>query len=647
MDIVDDVLPSPGLIVSTPLTTTLGMDRTPLNDNSRNDSPGHQGVKSSGGTDKNLRVLFCSNVDLSLDYHCLYQVVKGYGEVERMKMALSKDKGSFNSYITYSTNTFASKACDSLKGHSINGSAIDTKLISRSNLLDDPFDYIPERCDNTNAKTARETPLLVWHVATYKEGKENLIKAAECIQSRVGNIPDGNMKRYGRSVLIKAGNEVQRALLSKFKPPLEGNIQAISPHKSFNIHKAVIYSKDLYEFSEEEILDRCPTGVYEVRKLKGSNNAILLSFTSPSIPDVITVNHVRIKVKKYRFNPKQCRNCFEYGHIASVCKVDTRCHVCSGVHEDLETCSLQRFCFLCEGNHSPNSRQCPRYCFEQEIIEVAHNEHISIGSAKRKIMGANKHPQATYASVAKEITRSKSSNQISKVKTTSSKPPMPDMPCASQNIQGIPSLNERNPPESKPSDVGRGTGDNSVQSSEDHPNLTNSQSAGENPKSVILETQSSNVTLPKMGIDEDGFSVPTGKKRSRPESPKKSDFDIEKSNSFSLLDNNLEEKLSKTRKVNSVESIPTAAQHGSHMGERHPRDQKQKSSVNKSCSQVRESSSVRANVKSEPKAASHTSSTKPSNAGAPVRSKHGKENFNHSSTEKSPQCKDKAGKKTR
>ena len=53
-------------------------------------------------------------------------------------------------------------------------------------------------------------------------------------------------------------------------------------------------------------------------------------------------------------------------------------------------------------------------------------------------------------------------------------------------------------------------------------------------------------------------------------------------------------------------------------------------------------------MKRELKTAAHTSNTKPTNAGAPVRSKHGKENFNRSSTEKSPQRKDdKAGKKTR
>ena len=36
-------------------------------------------------------------------------------------------------------------------------------------------------------------------------------------------------------------------------------------------------------------------------------------------------------------------------------------------------------------------------------MEVANNQHISIGSAKRQVLGANKHPESTYASVIKQM----------------------------------------------------------------------------------------------------------------------------------------------------------------------------------------------------------------------------------------------------
>ena len=54
---------------------------------------------------------------------------------------------------------------------------------------------------------------------------------------------------------------------------------------------------------------------------------------------------------------------------------------------------------MCDGDHSPRSRNCPRYQFEQEVLDVANNQYISIGSAKQVVMGANKTPNSSYAKV--------------------------------------------------------------------------------------------------------------------------------------------------------------------------------------------------------------------------------------------------------
>ena len=101
------------------------------------------------------------------------------------------------------------------------------------------------------------------------------------------------LKKYGRSILIKAGNSTQAMLLSKFKTPEHGNINRVTPHKTFNTCRGIIFSEDLYDFSEAEILDMCPGNVYEVRKLRGNNHTILLSFSSTSLPDTIFISHSR------------------------------------------------------------------------------------------------------------------------------------------------------------------------------------------------------------------------------------------------------------------------------------------------------------------------------------------------------------------
>ena len=99
-------------------------------------------------------------------------------------------------------------------------------------------------------KAPKNKPILTWHVATFKEGNNNMLKASKAIQKKVGNIPFKNLKRYGKNILIKAGNATQATLLTHFKPSENGNVLTITPHKTFNTLKGVVFSRDLYDFSE-------------------------------------------------------------------------------------------------------------------------------------------------------------------------------------------------------------------------------------------------------------------------------------------------------------------------------------------------------------------------------------------------------------
>ena len=332
-------------------------------------------------------------------------LVERYGAVEKMRLKLAAGSDSYDCYIVFKSSSSASAACNSLHGHCVNDITVKCKLFNIKNFIDDPYDFVPKDLDKSLGpdKSPRNSPTLTWHVATYREGKENLIKASENIQARVGKIPYENLKRYGKNILIKAGNTTQAVLLKNFKPNQDSVIKNISPHKSFNTTKGVIFSKELFEFSEEDILERCPPNVYQVRKLRGANNTILLTFSSAFIPDAITIGHSRIRIKKFIQKPTQCHNCFEFGHVISYCPNEKKCYTCSAEHEVLGSCSAPRFCYHCKGDHSPNSKLCPRYNFEVDILECANTEHIAIGSAKRKLMGANKSPQSTYASVIKNL----------------------------------------------------------------------------------------------------------------------------------------------------------------------------------------------------------------------------------------------------
>ena len=144
-------------------------------------------------------MLLCTNVDLSLDYEGMYEVLKRFGKVERIKMKLSAGNKHFDCYATFDNSSSANLACINLKGHSLNDSILNTRLFNIRNLDKDDYDFVPKTLDKSReTEEEKKKPILTWHVATFKEGCNNMLKASETIQKKVGNIPFGNMKRYGK-----------------------------------------------------------------------------------------------------------------------------------------------------------------------------------------------------------------------------------------------------------------------------------------------------------------------------------------------------------------------------------------------------------------------------------------------------------------
>ncbi|KAK0162390.1 hypothetical protein PV327_006170 [Microctonus hyperodae] len=65
-------------------------------------------------------------------------------------------------------------------------------------------------------------------------------------------------------------------------------------------------------------------------------------------------DRVRLKVRPYVQQVKQCFDCFRYGHIKAVCKSEQRCIICSGkMHE---RCSNKIRCRNCGGEYKSTSK---------------------------------------------------------------------------------------------------------------------------------------------------------------------------------------------------------------------------------------------------------------------------------------------------
>ena len=110
----------------------------------------------------------------------------------------------------------------------------------------------------------REPPPPMWFVAELKDSV-NRYATIRNLQRKVGVFAEGNVKTYGKNLLLNAGDRSQAMMLSKFKSQSGGEIKNITPHKYFNTGKGIIFSSDLCEFEEPEILALCPETVYEVK----------------------------------------------------------------------------------------------------------------------------------------------------------------------------------------------------------------------------------------------------------------------------------------------------------------------------------------------------------------------------------------------
>ena len=403
MEVAKKTTPSPGLDDKKMTQLTTSSDTLDMAGTHKADSLGHQGEKSTGGKNENLRVLHCTHLNLSTNYETLYDIFRTFGDIERMKMKLVNDK-YFEGYVIFYNPDSAQLAFERYESSSADKARYGTKILNAKNILDEDSDFIPSLCMNSRNREhiSRPVPTPYWLIAYYKEGKENMLSGTKFLERKFGHLPKGNIKKYGKNILVKAENKIQVAMLSHFTPLENDIIAKIAPHRTFNTVKGVVYSHDLYEFTEEEILEMCPSTVYEIKKLSGRNGAILLHFSTRFIPDFIDVEHSRIKVKKYKYKPRQCYKCFEFGHVATLCRNNPRCSSCSGDHEPMEQCGPMK-CRNCGECHPPTSKECIRFKFEQDILEVAHNEFISIGNAKRQVLGANQSPGSSYVSVVKNI----------------------------------------------------------------------------------------------------------------------------------------------------------------------------------------------------------------------------------------------------
>ncbi|MPC95359.1 hypothetical protein E2C01_090566 [Portunus trituberculatus] len=78
------------------------------------------------------------------------------------------------------------------------------------------MDYIPNVFESyleNSVPKIRHIPLPGWFVVCYRNGRGNFIHASQYLSKVIGTIPEGNLKKYGKGVLVRAKDIIQARML--------------------------------------------------------------------------------------------------------------------------------------------------------------------------------------------------------------------------------------------------------------------------------------------------------------------------------------------------------------------------------------------------------------------------------------------------
>ena len=169
----------------------------------------------------------------------------------------------------------------------------------------------------------------------------------------------------------------------------------VSPHNSLNTSKGVFRCRELADLDEAEILSNLKKqGVTYIRRFKfrkdgelKNTNTFQATFNSPILPTKLKVAFMIVNVEPFIPNPLRCYACQKFGHHEDNCKANkpvcVRCSEQAAHPSDFcEKQNVPARCANCGEEHWANSRKCPKWITEKEILRVKVTQNLSFQDAR-------------------------------------------------------------------------------------------------------------------------------------------------------------------------------------------------------------------------------------------------------------------------
>lgn len=180
-------------------------------------------------------------------------------------------------------------------------------------------------------------------------------------------------------------------------------------HTTLNSSKGVMRCRDLAGVSDPDVIEGMKhEGVTAVRRIRiKRNNALqdtntfVLTFNKPTVPKVVKVGFLQVKVEVYIPNPLRCYKCQKYGHHEDRCSRDKVCGRCGDRSHQEADCRATPHCVNCGKEHHANSKDCDTWKQEKEIQRVKFTNNIPYPEARKLVQAKISLPGPSFSTVVK------------------------------------------------------------------------------------------------------------------------------------------------------------------------------------------------------------------------------------------------------
>ena len=324
-------------------------------------------------------ILYVEPMPLDWSFDIIHGEFSKFGPIMEIRNRLGKNHKFFETWIIYDNVKDAFRALKEFKSDCVN---IHCSIVEDfpSNL--DIYRH-PDQTEDTQQciEVQRSPDPPRWLIITTHGERGNLFKLKKCINQKLGHLKTPKITRFGRNnFLVHTNSDGQAAMLLNLKLDQNSLIKEVKPHYNFSYARGVIFNDDIYELTDQEILEMCPEKVWKVFKVPRSS-MIILTFVNAELPFEIVIEKEIMRVRPYRPRVLQCFTCYGFGHASKVCTREKICQFCA--QPDHGDCNNTKVCINCKGSHHARDKDCKAYKKEQEALMISFAEHISVGQAKK------------------------------------------------------------------------------------------------------------------------------------------------------------------------------------------------------------------------------------------------------------------------